>query len=207
MRHVAGRSGLWSTRSTHHPVLPGLAERPPIPLHVLSIGLAVVQRWRMPAIIAAPFQKGDLGSVEGGHLQGVGAVQQEPGRRDACQTPVASKTAEAPNRDMFMLVRVAAERVRHPPPPVPGGGVKKPPLTAPKLGMAVGCFLFGHVALSAPPKLTEYANLAGLLASIGLVSILKVCLSIYSTTGRGFRDNRAMAARWRTSSSLSGEAG
>jgi photosystem I subunit 11 len=51
--------------------------------------------------------------------------------------------------------------------------------------MAHGFFLYGPFAICGPLRLTEYASTAGLLASIGLVSILTICLSIYGTAGNG----------------------
>jgi photosystem I subunit 11 len=51
--------------------------------------------------------------------------------------------------------------------------------------MAHGFFLYGPFAITGPLRLTEYASTAGLLATIGLVSILTVCLSIYGTAGNG----------------------
>ena len=48
-----------------------------------------------------------------------------------------------------------------------------------EVGMAHGFFLYGPFAICGPLRLTEYASTAGLLATIGLVSILTVCLSLY----------------------------
>lgn len=54
-----------------------------------------------------------------------------------------------------------------------------------EVGMAHGFFLYGPFAITGPLRLTEYASTAGLLATIGLVSILTVCLSLYGTAGNG----------------------
>ena len=47
-----------------------------------------------------------------------------------------------------------------------------------EVGMAHGFFLFGPFALTGPLRHTEYGGTAGLLATIGLISILTVCLSL-----------------------------
>ena len=54
-----------------------------------------------------------------------------------------------------------------------------------EVGMAHGFFLYGPFAITGPLRHTEFASTAGLLATIGLVSILTVCLSIYGTAGQG----------------------
>ena len=54
-----------------------------------------------------------------------------------------------------------------------------------EVGMAHGFFLYGPFAITGPLRATEYSSTAGLLATIGLVSILTVCLSIYGTAGNG----------------------
>jgi photosystem I subunit 11 len=54
-----------------------------------------------------------------------------------------------------------------------------------EVGMAHGYFLYGPFAYAGPLRATEFASTAGLLAAIGLVSILTVCLSIYGTAGTG----------------------
>ena len=54
-----------------------------------------------------------------------------------------------------------------------------------EVGMAHGFFLYGPFAITGPLRLTEYASTSGLLATIGLVSILTVCLSLYGTAGDG----------------------
>lgn len=54
-----------------------------------------------------------------------------------------------------------------------------------EIGMAHGFLLYGPFAVCGPLRNGDYAATAGLLASIGLVSILTVCLSIYGTAGKG----------------------
>jgi photosystem I subunit 11 len=54
-----------------------------------------------------------------------------------------------------------------------------------EIGMAHGFFLYGPFAITGPLRTTEFASTAGLLATIGLVTILTVCLSIYGTAGNG----------------------
>jgi photosystem I subunit 11 len=54
-----------------------------------------------------------------------------------------------------------------------------------EVGMAHGYLLYGPFALLGPLRATEYGDLAGLLASVGLVSILTICLSIYGSVGSG----------------------
>lgn len=51
--------------------------------------------------------------------------------------------------------------------------------------MTHGYLLYGPFAVCGPLRNSDYASTAGLLASIGLVSILTVCLSIYGTAGNG----------------------
>ncbi|MGH1393505.1 MAG: photosystem I reaction center protein subunit XI [Trichormus sp.] len=51
-----------------------------------------------------------------------------------------------------------------------------------EVGMAHGYLLFGPFAKLGPLRNADNANLAGLLASIGLVVILTACLSLYSNT-------------------------
>ena len=60
-----------------------------------------------------------------------------------------------------------------------------------EVGMAHGFFLYGPFAITGPLRLTDYASTAGLLATIGLVSILTVCLSLYGTAGHGPKIGRA----------------
>ena len=54
-----------------------------------------------------------------------------------------------------------------------------------EVGMAHGYLLYGPFAVLGPLRLTEYGPTAGLLATIGLVSILTICLSIYGAVGVG----------------------
>ncbi len=51
-----------------------------------------------------------------------------------------------------------------------------------EVGMAHGYFLFGPFAKLGPLRNTANANLAGLLATIGLVIILTACLSLYANS-------------------------
>ncbi|WP_427159203.1 photosystem I reaction center protein subunit XI [Aliinostoc sp. HNIBRCY26] len=51
-----------------------------------------------------------------------------------------------------------------------------------EVGMAHGYLLFGPFAKLGPLRNADNANLAGLLASIGLVVILTACLSLYSNS-------------------------
>lgn len=48
-----------------------------------------------------------------------------------------------------------------------------------EIGMAHGYFLLGPFVVLSPLRNTESANLAGLLATIGVLLILSICLSIY----------------------------
>jgi photosystem I subunit 11 len=52
-----------------------------------------------------------------------------------------------------------------------------------EVGMAHGYLLYGPFSVLGPLRLTEYGATAGLLATIGLVSILTICLSIYGAVG------------------------
>ncbi|BAQ60865.1 photosystem I subunit XI PsaL [Geminocystis sp. NIES-3708] len=54
-----------------------------------------------------------------------------------------------------------------------------------EIGMAHGYLLYGPFAVLGPLRLTDYGPTAGLLATIGLVSILTICLSIYGAVGVG----------------------
>ena len=54
-----------------------------------------------------------------------------------------------------------------------------------EVGMAHGYLLYGPFAVLGPLRLTEYGPTAGLLATIGLISILTICLSIYGAVGVG----------------------
>jgi photosystem I subunit 11 len=51
-----------------------------------------------------------------------------------------------------------------------------------EVGMAHGYFLFGPFAKLGPLRNATNANLAGLLATIGLVTILTACLSLYANS-------------------------
>jgi photosystem I subunit 11 len=50
-----------------------------------------------------------------------------------------------------------------------------------EVGMAHGYLLIGPFTLLGPQRNSEHAHLSGLLATIGLVVILTVCLSLYSS--------------------------
>ncbi len=52
-----------------------------------------------------------------------------------------------------------------------------------EVGMAHGYLLYGPFAVLGPLRSAEYGATAGLLATIGLVSILTICLSIYGSVG------------------------
>jgi photosystem I subunit 11 len=52
-----------------------------------------------------------------------------------------------------------------------------------EVGMAHGYFLYGPFALLGPLRNSEYASTAGLLASVGLVAILTIALSMYASVG------------------------
>lgn len=54
-----------------------------------------------------------------------------------------------------------------------------------EVGMAHGYFLFGPFFLLGPLRNTDVAQLAGLLATIGLISILTIALSIYASAMGG----------------------
>jgi photosystem I subunit 11 len=51
-----------------------------------------------------------------------------------------------------------------------------------EIGMAHGYFLFGPFAKLGPLRNTNDANLAGLLATLGLIVILTACLSLYANS-------------------------
>lgn len=51
-----------------------------------------------------------------------------------------------------------------------------------EIGMAHGYFLFGPFAKLGPLRNSDVANLSGLLATVGLVVILTICISIYGNT-------------------------
>ncbi len=52
-----------------------------------------------------------------------------------------------------------------------------------EVGMAHGYFLYGPFAILGPLRSTEYAATAGILATVGLISILTVALSMYASVG------------------------
>jgi len=52
-----------------------------------------------------------------------------------------------------------------------------------EIGMAHGYLLYGPFALLGPLRDSDLGPFAGLLAAIGLVSILTICLSIYGDVG------------------------
>jgi len=52
-----------------------------------------------------------------------------------------------------------------------------------EIGMAHGFFVYGPFALLGPLRDSDYASIAGLLASVGLVSILTIALSLYGSAG------------------------
>jgi len=54
-----------------------------------------------------------------------------------------------------------------------------------EVGMAHGYLLYGPFLVLGPLRNTEHADIAALLASFGLVTILTVCLSIYATAMGG----------------------
>ena len=54
-----------------------------------------------------------------------------------------------------------------------------------EVGMAHGYFLYGPFALLGPLRETDLSNTAGLLATLGMIAILTVALSIYAGTGSG----------------------
>lgn len=52
-----------------------------------------------------------------------------------------------------------------------------------EIGMAHGFFVYGPFAVLGPLRDSDYAAIAGLLASVGLVAILTVALSLYGAAG------------------------
>ena len=52
-----------------------------------------------------------------------------------------------------------------------------------EIGMAHGFFVYGPFAVLGPLRDSDYASVAGLLAAVGLVSILTVALSLYGSAG------------------------
>lgn len=51
-----------------------------------------------------------------------------------------------------------------------------------EIGMAHGYFLIGPFSKLGPLRDTDVANLAGLMATIGLIVILTICLSLYASS-------------------------
>jgi len=62
-----------------------------------------------------------------------------------------------------------------------------------EIGMAHGYFLLGPFATLGPLRQTPMANLAGLLATVGLILILTLCLSIYGSAT--FEDQKLGSAQ------------
>lgn len=54
-----------------------------------------------------------------------------------------------------------------------------------EVGMAHGYFLYGPFAILGPLRGTDLATTAGLLATIGMVTILTIALSLYAAAGSG----------------------
>ena len=54
-----------------------------------------------------------------------------------------------------------------------------------EVGMAHGFFLYGPFSVTGPLRNSDVAASAGLLATIGLVSLLTIALSIYGNAGAG----------------------
>lgn len=54
-----------------------------------------------------------------------------------------------------------------------------------EIGMAHGYFLYGPFALLGPLRDTEFASLAGLLAAVGLVTVLTIALSLHGSVRTG----------------------
>jgi photosystem I subunit 11 len=52
-----------------------------------------------------------------------------------------------------------------------------------EVGMAHGYFLYGPFAIFGPLRDSDVADVAGLLAAIGLISILTIALSLYAAAG------------------------
>jgi photosystem I subunit XI len=50
-----------------------------------------------------------------------------------------------------------------------------------EVGMAHGYFLLGPFTLLGPLRNTDHSHLSGLLATVGLVVILTICLSLYAS--------------------------
>ncbi|HBE20034.1 MAG TPA: photosystem I reaction center protein subunit XI [Cyanobacteria bacterium UBA11149] len=54
-----------------------------------------------------------------------------------------------------------------------------------EVGMAHGYFLYGPFAVLGPLRMTDYGTTAGLLASVGLVTILTIALSLHGAARKG----------------------
>jgi photosystem I subunit 11 len=54
-----------------------------------------------------------------------------------------------------------------------------------EIGGVHGFFLYGPFLITGPLRLTVHAGTAGLLATLGLISILTVCLALYGNAGEG----------------------
>ncbi len=54
-----------------------------------------------------------------------------------------------------------------------------------EVGMAHGYFIYGPFALLGPLRDSSMGNVAGLLATVGLMAIMTVCLSIYAKAESG----------------------
>lgn len=52
-----------------------------------------------------------------------------------------------------------------------------------EIGMAHGYFMYGPFALLGPLRNAEYAGVAGLVATVAMVSILTLALSLYGSAG------------------------
>ncbi len=52
-----------------------------------------------------------------------------------------------------------------------------------EIGMAHGYFIYGPFAVLGPLRDSDFAGIAGLLATVGLVSLLTVALSLYGSAG------------------------
>ena len=52
-----------------------------------------------------------------------------------------------------------------------------------EIGMAHGYFLYGPLTILGPLRTSEYAATAGIIATIGLVTILTIALSLYAFVG------------------------
>ena len=54
-----------------------------------------------------------------------------------------------------------------------------------EIGMAHGYFIYGPFSLLGPLRDSKWGNVAGLLASVGLIAILTVALSLYANAKSG----------------------